>query len=48
MIEKVAKDKEINVIPFAFKYVLLEQSQRAKMGSVMTRYLLLGARQWQR
>ena len=37
-----------SIVLKAFARVSLEQSRRAKMGSVMTRYLLLGTRQWQR
>ena len=37
-----------SIVLRAFARVSLEQSRRAKMGSVMTRYLSLGTRQWQR
>ena len=37
-----------SIVLQAFARASLEQSRRAKMGSVMTRYLLLGTRQWQR
>ena len=37
-----------SIVLQAFARASLEQSRRAKMGSVMTRYLSLGTRQWQR
>ena len=37
-----------SIVLQAFARASLEQSRRAKMDSVMTRYLLLGTRQWQR